>query len=70
MVESVEDLEKMAKHFSKCKLIGVDIQHFNNSNEEFVCLIQMSGMGETFLIDTLKLHKEPIKEFLANIMHD
>lgn len=55
IVENVDDMQRMREHFKQCKLIGVDIEHWNHSKEEFVCLVQVSGMGETFIIDTLKV---------------
>jgi ribonuclease D len=47
-----------------CKIIGIDVEHYNNSSEEFVCLVQISGMGKTYLIDALKIKREQIREFI------
>ena len=61
IVDSSKGLQELKAHFMSCKMIGIDVEHYNNLNEEFVCLVQISGMGKTYLIDALKVKKEHIR---------
>jgi hypothetical protein len=57
-IDTENDLNKMISEIENEKILGIDAEFFGNNSENdgIICIIQISSIKKTYVIDTLKLH--------------
>ena len=56
-IDNENDLNQMISEIENEKILGIDAEFFGNSeNDGIICIIQISSIKKTYVIDTLKLH--------------